>query len=187
MSHLRTRRMVRDMGLIPSDSAARASARVRWAMLGVAMLVVTADQVSKSLILASRATVAGSGWIMVRVVRNTGASGGFASDYPVLVTLAGLLIAAAAITFTLRVRGRVTALCLAAACGGAIGNLSDRLLRSPGSGRGAVVDWIHVAGRGGSFNVADLAIQLGALGAVIAMFAAERATRQRRPVRERVG
>jgi signal peptidase II len=151
---------------------------MRWAVPGVAALVVAADQVSKSLVLASRATAAGTGWVVLRLVRNTGASGGIASGQPELVTLAGLLILAAAIAVTLRTRGRVTALFLAAACGGAIGNLSDRLLRAPGAGRGAVVDWIHAGGGGGSFNVADLAIQLGVIGAVIAMLAADRAARR---------
>jgi signal peptidase II len=146
-------------------------------MLGIAALVLAADQVSKTLILAAfpaAGTGAGSGWITVRLVRNTGASGGIASGYPVLVTLAGLLIVCGAITFALRVRGRVAACCLAAVCGGALGNLADRLLRAPGFGRGAVVDWIHVAGRGGSFNVADTAIQLGVIAALIAMVIAER-------------
>jgi signal peptidase II len=175
------------VGIFPAGSAAGSSARVRWTMAGVTALVVAADQVSKSLILSSRATAAGSGWIVVRLVRNTGASGGFASGHPVLVTLAGLVIAAGAVIVALRARGRVTAVCLAAACGGAIGNLSDRLLRAPGFGRGAVVDWIHVGGRGGSFNVADLSIQLGVLGAVLAVFVAERATRPRRPAGERAG
>jgi signal peptidase II len=175
------------MGVIPADSVARVSTGMRWAMPGVALLVLAVDQVSKSLILASHVTAAGTGWVVVRLVRNTGASGGIASGHPVLVTLAGLLIAAGAIVFTLRARGRVTALCLAVACGGAIGNLSDRLLRSPGAGRGAVVDWIHVGGGGGSFNVADLAIQFGALGAVIAMLAAERAARPRRHAGEQPG
>ena len=55
--------------------------------------------------------------------------------------------------------------------GGALGNLSDRIFRSPGFGRGGVVDWIHfAAGAGnGSLDVADLAIQFGVLGAVVAM------------------
>jgi signal peptidase II len=50
--------------------------------------------------------------------------------------------------------------------GGAAGNLADRLLRSPGFGRGAVVDWIHLAGYPATFNVADVAIRLGAIGAL---------------------
>jgi signal peptidase II len=120
------------------------------------------------------------GLVSVRLVRNTGASGGIAAGYPVLVTLAAVAIVAVAGTLAMRTRSRAVALCLAAVLGGALGNLSDRLFRAPGLGRGAVVDWIHVAGRGGSFNISDLAIQLGAVAAVVAMFAADRA-RVRRP------
>jgi signal peptidase II len=143
-------------------------------MAAVAAAVLTADQVSKSLILATHATSAGNGWIVFRLVRNTGASGGIASGHPVLVTLAGILITGLAFTLALRARDRGVAISLAAVCGGALGNLSDRIFRSPGFGRGAVVDWIHITGRGGSFNVADTAIQFGVLAALIAMFAAER-------------
>jgi signal peptidase II len=71
-------------------------------------------------------------------------------------------------------------LCLAAVLGGAAGNLADRLLRAPGFGRGGVVDWIHFAGRGGSMDVADLAIQFGVLGAVITLIVADRAARPSR-------
>lgn len=161
------------MGMIPQLSAARRPA-VRWVMAGVAAAVLTADQVSKSLILATHAASAGNGWIAFRLVRNTGASGGIASGYPVLVTLAGVVITGLAAALALRARDRGVAICLAAVFGGALGNLSDRVFRSGGLGRGAVVDWIHIAGRGGSFNVADTAIQFGVIGALIAMFVAER-------------
>jgi len=139
-------------------------------MAGIAAAVLAADQVTKALVLAAR-PVAGTGWLAIRLVRNTGASGGLASGYPVLVTLAAIAISGFAAVLMLRARRRVTALVLAAVVGGALGNLADRLFRAPGLGRGGVVDWIHVAGRGGSFNIADLAIQLGALGAVVAMIA----------------
>lgn len=160
------------MGKVPAKSASRRPG-VRWAMLVVAAVVVIADQVSKSLILASHATAAGNGWIEFRLVRNTGASGGMFSGYPVLVTLTGILITILAVTIAIRARDRGVALCMAAVCGGALGNLSDRIFRAPGLGRGAVVDWIHVAGRGGSFNLADTAIQFGVIAAIIAMFVAE--------------
>lgn len=139
-------------------------------MAAIAAAVLAADQVTKALVLAAR-PAAGPGWLAVRLVRNTGASGGLASGYPVLVTLSAIAITGFAAVLMLRARGRVVALTLAAVVGGALGNLADRLLRAPGLGRGGVVDWIHVAGRGGSFNIADLAIQLGALGAVVAMIA----------------
>lgn len=171
------------MAVIPEASAARARG-VRWAMLGTGAAVLAADQVSKALVLGLH-PAAGTGPVAVRLVRNTGASGGIAAGYPVLVTLAAAVIACVAGALALRVSGRGVAICLAVVLGGALGNLADRLLRSPGLGRGAVVDWIHVAGRGGSFNVSDMAIQLGALGALIAMMAAERASRARtRPAEE---
>ena len=162
------------MGLIPQNAAVR-SAGVRWAMGAITVAVLAADQASKSLVLAAHpAGVAGSGWVSVRLVRNTGASGGLASGYPVLVTLAAMAITALAAAFALRASSRVAAVCLAAVLGGAAGNLADRVFRAPGFGRGGVVDWIHLAGRGGSLDVADLAIQFGVLGAIIAILAGER-------------
>ena len=68
------------MGVIPEGAASR-SAGVRWAMGTITVAVLAADQVSKSLVLAAHpAGVVGSGWITVRLVRNTGASGGLAAD-----------------------------------------------------------------------------------------------------------
>jgi signal peptidase II len=161
------------MGMVPAESAARRLA-VRWAMVAIAVGVLIADQVSKSLILATHATADGNGWIDFRLVRNTGASGSIFSGYPVLVTVTAILIAGLAAMLAVRARDRGVAISLAAVFGGALGNLSDRIFRSPGFGRGAVIDWIHVAGRGGSFNVADTAIQFGVIAALIAMFVAER-------------
>ncbi|MCW2893979.1 MAG: hypothetical protein QOG28_1835 [Trebonia sp.] len=149
-------------------------------MAAVAAAVLAADQVSKSLVLGAHpAGDVGPGWISVRLVRNTGASGGLASGYPLLVTLAALAITALAAGFALRARGPVVAVSLAAVLGGAAGNLADRLFRAPGFGRGGVVDWIHLGGRGGSMDVADIAIQLGVLGAIIAMLAGERVRKTR--------
>jgi signal peptidase II len=168
------------MGVIPQDAAVR-SAGVRWAMGTITLAVLAADQVSKSLVLAAHPVgVVGSGWITVRLVRNTGASGGLASGFPVLVALAALAITVLAATFALRAHGRAVAVCLAAVLGGALGNLSDRIFRAPGLGRGGVVDWIHLAGRGGSMDVADVAIQFGVLGAVIAILVGERVRRTRK-------
>ena len=50
--------------------------------------------------------------------------------------------------------------------GGAIGNLIDRIFRSPGFLRGAVVDFVHV-GEWPTFNVADSAITIGAILVVV--------------------
>ena len=152
-------------------------------MAAVAVGVLAADQVSKSLVLgANPAGQVGIGWVSVRLVRNTGASGGFAAGYPVFVTLSALAVTALAAAFALRARSRGVALCLAAVLGGAAGNLADRIFRAPGFGRGGVVDWIHFGTGGGSLDLADLAIQFGVLGAVVVILASGRArTAERRP------
>ena len=157
-------------------------------MAGITVAVVIADQVTKSLVAAGRIKDGSSfGWVTVAVIRNHGASGGLASGYPVLVTIAALAVTGLAATLALRASGRVAALCLAAVLGGALGNLSDRIFRSPGFGRGGVVDWIHFAGGGGSLDLSDLAIQFGVLGAIAGMLLAGRA-RKGRPARgARVG
>jgi signal peptidase II len=168
------------MRLISADAAVRRAPGVRWAMAAIAVAVLAADQVSKSLVLAAHpAGVVGAGWVSVRLVRNTGASGGLASGYPVLVTLAAVAVTVVAATAALRARGRGVAFCLAAVLGGAAGNLADRIFRAPGLGRGGVVDWIHFGGGGGSLDLADLAIQFGALGAVIAILVDGRARKVR--------
>ena len=156
------------MAIIPDGAAAR-SGRVRWVMAGVAVTVVVADQVTKSLVAAGRIADGSSfGWATVDVVRNHGASGGIASGSPILVTLAALAITGLAAAFAVRASSRA-AVCLAAVLGGALGNLADRIFRSPGFGRGGVVDWVHFTAGGGSLDVGDLAIQFGVLGAVAAM------------------
>lgn len=136
-------------------------------LIGVAALVLAADQISKSLVVAVDPG-GGGGLVSVRLVRNTGASFGIGAGHPVLIALTAAAVLAVAVVLLFCARSRVTALFLAAVLGGAAGNLADRLFRSPGFGRGAVVDWIHVAGYPATFNVADVAIRVGALGAAVA-------------------
>jgi len=140
----------------------------------VAALVLAADQVSKSLVVAAHPAGDGSGLVSVRLVHNSGASFGIGAGHPLLITLTAAAILAVAVLLLARARSRVTALSLAAVAGGAAGNLADRLVRGPGLGRGAVVDWIHVAGYPATFNIADVAIRFGAVCAVISVLATAR-------------
>jgi signal peptidase II len=168
------------MVILPADAAVRRPS-VRWAMCAIGTGILAADQVSKNLVLTldlASARGPARGWLTVHLIRNAGASGGIGAAYPTVITLAGVIIGAIAGTLALRTQSRAVALCLAAVLAGATGNLADRVFRSPGLGRGAVVDWIHVAGSRASFNLADLAIQLGALGTVIAMLAIRPGARQ---------
>jgi signal peptidase II len=50
--------------------------------------------------------------------------------------------------------------------GGAVGNLGDRIFRSPGVFRGEVVDWIYLH-HWPVFNIADSGIVVGVLLAVL--------------------
>lgn len=160
------------------EAPAFKSPRTRHALIGVAALVLVADQVSKSLVVAADTGGGGRGLVSVLLVRNTGASFGIGAGHPVLITLTAAAVLAVAAALLFRVRSRVAALFLAAVLGGAVGNLADRLFRSPGFGRGAVVDWIHVAGYPATFNLADVAIRVGALGAAAAALVASSRGRQ---------
>jgi len=55
---------------------------------------------------------------------------------------------------------------MGALLGGALGNLSDRLFRAPGLGRGHVVDWIQLP-HYPVFNLADAAVVCGAIAMVL--------------------
>ena len=159
----------------------------------MAALVLAADQISKSVVVAVDPRGDGGGLVSVRLVRNTGASFGIGAGHPLVITLTAAVVFAVAVVLlvTARSRSRAVALSLAAVVGGAAGNLADRLLRGPGLGRGAVVDWIHVAFYPATFNIADLAIRLGVVVAVIAAFAASprpgraRAARWRHAITDR--
>ena len=68
--------------------------------------------------------------------------------------------------------------------GGALGNLIDRIFRSPGLLRGHVVDFVSVFGPDGSvfpvFNVADSAITIGGILLVLTALRGDRASTARR-------
>jgi signal peptidase II len=167
------------------QAAAFRTAGVRWAAGGIAVLVLAADQLSKSLMLAARPG-GGGGLVSVRLVRNTGASFGIGAGHPLLILGSSVVVIAVVAVLLARVRSRTAALLLAVVLGGALGNLADRLFRSPGLGRGAVVDWIHVAGYPATFNLADIAIRAGAAGAAAALLGAGALLRRwPRPRRDR--
>lgn len=157
---------------------------LRGVVGGATALVLVLDQVTKSIVVTThRAGVASSGGagglVSLRLVRNTGASFGIGSGHPVIVMVVAVGVIAAVLgllVLVLRSRhpSKAAALCLAAVLGGALGNLADRVFRSPGLGRGAVVDWIHVWGYPATFNLADVAIRIGAVGALAAALGAGR-------------
>jgi signal peptidase II len=158
-----------------TPGAAAGSRSTRWAVAGVTVAVLAVDQASKCLVMARSLPGSYSNSpLSIGLASNHGATMGVASGSPILVTLAVLAVTALAAAFALRVTSRAAALCLAAVLGGALGNLADRIFRSPSIGAGGVVDWIHLnlAGHGVSLNIADIAIQVGVPAAIAAMLIA---------------
>ncbi|MCW2600977.1 MAG: peptidase signal peptidase [Frankiales bacterium] len=106
------------------------------------------------------------GLVSLAVSRNSGAAFSFAEGATVLFTLVALAVAVVIVRTLPRLRSVGWAVTLGLLLGGALGNLIDRLLRAPGVGRGAVVDFISVP-HFATFNVADSGITVGAVLAVL--------------------
>jgi signal peptidase II len=142
-------------------------------LLGVAALAYALDLVSKLIVVAKLEGEAPidliGDWLQFRGTRNAGAAFGMGEAYTIVFTI----IAATVIVVILRLSRKLYSLPWAVALGlllgGALGNLTDRLLRSPGFLRGHVVDFIaprHFA----VFNLADSAIVIGGCLIVLLSF-----------------
>lgn len=133
--------------------------------------ILVLDQITKSLMAARGASpisIIGTD-VEFRLVRNPG--GAFSTFTNATVVLAVLAIGLSVwLVYTLRrTTDPLTVIALALVLGGALGNLTDRLVRSPGFLRGHVVDFVRL-GSWPSFNVADAAIDIGAVLLIIATF-----------------
>ena len=139
-------------------------------LLAVAAGVYAADVVSKVAIVATLPPPDKvrllDGLLTLQVLRNSGAAFSIGTSMTIVFTL----IAVGVIFFILRTSRRLRSLpwavTLGLLLGGATGNLTDRLLRSPGLFRGDVVDWIQLP-HWPVFNVADSAIVCGGVLAVL--------------------
>ncbi|MDO0932435.1 signal peptidase II [Streptomyces sp. DG2A-72] len=108
-------------------------------------------------------------WLKLEAIRNAGAAFGFGEAFTVIFTV----IAAAVIVVIARLARKLYslpwAIALGLLLGGALGNLTNRIFRSPGVFEGAVVDFIapkHFA----VFNLADSAIVCGGILIVLLSF-----------------
>lgn len=105
--------------------------------------------------------------VELRLVRNSGAAFSMGSGgYTWILTIIALCVVIGIIKFASRLRSVWWAIGLGLVLGGAMGNLVDRLFRSPGPLRGHVVDYISV-GWWPVFNMADSAVVGGAIVLVV--------------------
>ena len=139
-------------------------------LAGTALLCLGLDQATKAIVVA---TVEGKppihliGRVLtVDVSRNPGAAFSFAPAATALFTCVAVVVGVLIVTKVPRLRSTSWAVALGLLLAGAVGNLCDRLLRAPGIGRGAVVDFIDLQ-HFSTFNIADSCLTCGAVLAVL--------------------
>ena len=141
----------------PTRRASRTSAL----LLLVAAFVVVVDLVSKIIIVARMPgrdpiELLG-GFLTITYTRNPGAAFSIGTENTWAFTVIAIVVTVVILRTARRVRSLGWAICLGGLLGGAIGNLIDRVFRSPGTFRGYVVDWIQWP-HWPVFNLADAAI-----------------------------
>lgn len=150
------------------------SADPRRTVLLVAAGVAAIDVTSKSLAIALLDT--GDrlfGPVRLTLLRNPGGPFGWAPGASpwwfaiTVVTLAGAVAGVMRAAGSLRASSVVIA--AGSVIGGGVGNLVDRAVRQPGPGRGAVVDWIRIEPYDRVFNLADVALRVGAIVLLVAL------------------
>ncbi len=100
--------------------------------------------------------------LQLRLTYNPGAAFSFGTSYTIVLTVVALLVIVLTVSMAGRIRSTGWALALGLLLGGALGNVTDRLLRDPSPFRGHVVDFIELP-NWPVFNVADMAISAAAI------------------------
>lgn len=131
-------------------------------MLLAGGLVILVDLLAKSWATGALADGRGRalGPLTLRIAHNPGISWGLLGAHPALATatsVAGLSVLA----FLVRLTRPAVRASLVVATAGGLANLIDRVVH------GSVTDWIHVAGYGPTFNLADVAVRGGLLVAAL--------------------
>jgi signal peptidase II len=130
-------------------------------LASVAVTVFALDQITKIMAVAwlqdGQVVEVVDGILRLRLVRNPGAAFSFATDITIVLTA----VAATVVVVIMRLSRRLTsawwAVALGGLLGGALGNLTDRILREPAPLRGHVIDFLELP-NWPVFNLADSAI-----------------------------
>jgi signal peptidase II len=140
----------------------KVSLRALIVLAVVALIVFAVDQGSKYLIVTNlteheQVDVIGA-LLRFYFVKNSGAafSIGSGSTWIFSIIATGVLIFV--IWFAPRIRSAGWAILFGLLLGGLLGNLTDRLTRAPGFGRGEVIDFLQIPVLPAIFNIADVAI-----------------------------
>lgn len=150
----------------PPATTHRARTGARYALLFAACCAVIymADQLTKIWVVSTmtegQITPVLPPLLNWHFIRNPGAAFSIGTDYTWVFTIIMAVVSIAIITQVRKVASWWWAASLGLVLGGALGNLTDRLLREPSFGQGHVVDFIALPNFA-IFNIADSAVVTG--------------------------
>jgi signal peptidase II len=142
-------------------------------LFAVALVAYLLDLGSKTLVVAKLehhgpVQILGSA-LQLTMIRNSGAAFGIGAAFTVIFTIIAAVVIVVIIRLSRKLYSLPWAIALGLLLGGALGNLTDRVFRSPGVFEGAVVDFIAPA-HFAVFNLADSAITCGGILIVLLSF-----------------
>ncbi|GAA3370336.1 signal peptidase II [Streptomyces sannanensis] len=161
-------------GAAPEETEAQPRGRRRVLVLfAVAVVAYALDLVSKLIAvekLENHPPIEVIGDLLkFELVRNPGAAFGIGEAFTVIFTIIATSVIVVIARIARKLYSLPWAIALGLLLGGALGNLTDRIFRSPGRFEGAVVDFIAPA-HFAVFNLADSAIVCGGILIVILSF-----------------
>ncbi|MFF4752831.1 signal peptidase II [Streptomyces sp. NPDC002514] len=161
-------------GADEQDIPAERPRRRRLAVLfAVAVFAYALDLVSKMIVVAKLEhhppiEVIGD-WLEFNAIRNAGAAFGIGQAFTIIFTVIAAAVVVVIVRLARKLYSLPWAIALGLLLGGAFGNLTDRIFRSPGVFKGEVVDFIAPKGFA-VFNLADSAIVCGGILIVLLSF-----------------
>jgi len=139
-------------------------ARYGAVMLLCTLIAYTVDQLTKWWVVSTmsegQVTPVLPPLLNWRFIRNPGAAFSIGTDYTWVFTIIMVIVSVAIILQIRKVASWGWSIALGLVLGGALGNLTDRLLREPSFGQGHVVDFIALPNFA-IFNIADSAVVSG--------------------------
>jgi signal peptidase II len=105
-------------------------------------------------------------FFQLTLIRNPGAAFSFATGATVVFTAIAVAAVIVIVYYSSNITSMGWASTLGLLLGGVLGNLTDRLFRSPGFFKGEVIDWLEIT-NWPVFNLADSAIVVAAFLAIL--------------------
>jgi signal peptidase II len=156
-----------------ADAGAARGPRRIPVLIGFAALAYVLDVLSKLWVVHSleghRPIDVFGHYLRLEATRNPGAAFGMGAGMTIVFTVIAVGVVAVIARLSRRLYSLPWAIALGLLLGGAVGNLTDRVLRSPGDFQGRVVDFVHPE-HFAIFNLADSAITCGGVLIVLLSF-----------------